>query len=447
MIKKGISLSLLFTALFLYPSQKTHASQSLDVKKIVIQGLISCSVEEFLSLMNIELGHVEKNAITQGIKRTFKKRLFENIIVEYALGSLLITVKEHDFIDDIKIKKNTRLSDKEIKEIFLFHENEIMRYDMIEKARLDLKKHYSLRGFPDTEITISVNQSRRPHRVVLVADVLEGQPQLVENVNIEGFTSWIRVHMDTQPGDIYDPEEIKKDLLRMSDYFESQGYYNPAVGPFTYSEGELTIFVSPGNKLNIDFVGNDHISESELLDVLTFKDSEEINDDLIEEASSRIINLYHRKGYPFVQVAPVKTSKDESISINFFVHEGLKFSVRQITFPNASIEEIMLHNVMNLREKGIYNPDLLETDKENIIELYQAFGYRNADISHAQVTLHDDIKKVDIDMAIDEGKQSFIKDIVIEGNAILSKEEIIELIRIDRNTPYNEVDIIAAKKE
>jgi len=448
LIRLGILHLVICILIFALPAVDAHASDDMiSVRKVIIKGLASCSRKELLSLMAVQEGLIDRKTIDEGIKRAFRKGIFEDIAVEYSPDkTLLIKVREHEYIGKIKVSGNRYLSDGDIRNRFLLKEGDIMRYDLVGKAEKQLGESLKLSGFPDASVSLTVERTRKPYNVIIKLKVDEGEPLVVQRVEIVGADQWLRQMMHVDSGDIYNIEEIKKDLLRVREYLKSKGYINPTVGPFTFSDGVLTVLVSPGKRLKIKINGNEEISTSKLLKIMPFSEAEEVEDELIEEVSAKILSLYHQKGFIYAQVAPLKTEDEKTIHLTFFIYEGRAYKIQRIEFENTSISEKTLKKVINLKEGGPYNPDLLEPDSELITDLYRALGYLNAKIVDTAITISEKTRGVDITFVLSEGRRFLISGIMAEGNTFFTDKEIYGILMLKRGSPYNELDIIDAKK-
>ena len=131
--------------------------------------------------------------------------------------------------------------------------------------------------------------------------------------------------------------------------------------------------------------------------------------------------MYHDKGFPFVQVAPVITSDKDTVTPRFFIFEGDKVIVNSVTFEGITISEKNLKDVMLLKKGKLYNPDLIESDKAILTEFYNALGYLNAVIDDVRIAVKD--SRADIIMKIKEGAKTLIEGIEIKGAIFISKKK------------------------
>ncbi len=441
-MNKALMLTALLGLLFF----SSLDASSAEVKKVDIEGLYSLKEEELLDILNIKIGSpLDIYSVRQGIKTAFLKGIFEDISVnldDADMTHVSVKVKERERIKKIYLAGNNQLSKKDILGVFLFKEGRIMRYDLIEQSVKDLGESLAKKGFPNAAIKVQAEKTAEPYRVDIRLTISEGTPQIIKSIKIYGPEDASRP-MEVTEGDIYDQFKVDKDIEKIKAYYKKSNYLNPAVGPYVFSDGELGIDVDPGRKLDITFEGNVAIDSKTLLKELPFFEAGDFRDDLVEESVSRMASLYHQKGYPYVQVAPVITSNRESVVVHFFIYEGDEVGINSITFTGTTISENILKEVMSLKEGSSYNPDTIDRDKETLMEFYNALGYIDAHVDDVQVEIKD--LMADIKFAISEGPKTHIESIEIKGAEQVPKEEIEKVVRIKKGDPYNEVDISDAR--
>ncbi|OGW53374.1 MAG: outer membrane protein assembly factor BamA [Nitrospirae bacterium RBG_13_43_8] len=442
-------LPLLSYFLFFYFSLFPLRASGSIVNDIEITGLYSIEKGELIYLLDIKVGSpTDREKVGEGIKRAFLKGIFEDISIEVTDGDparVTIAVKERDFIDKVCVEGNYSLSRKFIKNNFPLREEQIMRGDMIEPAIRDLGNEIARRGFPHAGISVKIEKGKNPHRVTVHLLIDTGKPEIIKEIIIIGGTDEAKTVMKLSGGDIYDQVELEKDIERIRTYYREEGYFNPRIGPPTFTDGVLKIPVDTGKQLLISTEGNSVLSTKTLRKEMPFFEAENFTDDLVDEAVSKIVSLYHAEGYPFGQVAPVITSKDDLISLHFFIFEGKKVKVRTISFNNISLPEKNLQGVMLLKKGGLYNPDLIDADKESIMELYNALGYLAAAVDEFETKYDESTRAVDISIKIDEGAKTEIGKVEITGASQIPDEELTKTAGINAGDPYNEVDISDAR--
>jgi len=74
-------------------------------------------------------------------------------------------------------------------------------------------------------------------------------------------------------------------------------------------------------------VGNNVISEKDLMKEVPFFETETFNDEAVSEAIAKMVFRYHEAGYASAQIAPVTNTAEETIQITFFRIRGRKNTV------------------------------------------------------------------------------------------------------------------------
>ena len=446
---RNISFIFICSFLFFFFSFLRSEGDGAAVGEIEIHGLYSIGKDELLDLLCFkDCKQIDSERIRRGIKRAFLKGIFEDICIQVNGGekpTVIINVKERDFIKKVCVGGDYSLSTRFIKNNLPLKEGEVMRYDLIKAAVEKLKHAMAKRGYPDADVSIKVERLKEPYRVNVRLQINTGQPERIKKIIVLGDAEEIERVISLSEGDIYDQIELEKDLEKIKAYFKKKGYFKPVIVSYTFSDGVLRITANPGKRLIISFEGNSVISTKNLRKEMPFFEAGDFNDEMVEEAVTKMLSLYHTKGYPFAQIAPVITSKDDLISINFFIFEGQKVEISSISFSGVTLPEKKLKEVMSLKEGGPYNPDLIETDKETIMELYNALGYLTADVKEFQRRYKESSHEMDIAIKIHEGAKTEIEKVDVSGTKLISEEEVRKAIRIKPGDPFNEVDISDAR--
>jgi outer membrane protein assembly factor BamA len=140
-----------FIALFSLCLMAWNSTEAAIAGDIEVHGLYSVEKDEFIDLLGFKQGvQLDKEIVREGIKRAFLKGIFEDISVEVSEGAthdIVVNVREKEFIKKVHIDGNFRISRKKIAELFLLKEDQVMRYDLIPRAKEELKENFSLYGF------------------------------------------------------------------------------------------------------------------------------------------------------------------------------------------------------------------------------------------------------------------------------------------------------------
>ncbi|MCK5504654.1 MAG: hypothetical protein KAJ10_05805, partial [Thermodesulfovibrionia bacterium] len=330
--------------------------------------------EELIDMVCFHVGDIlDREALRKGIKRAFKKGIFYDIqaVAEpYESGiTLKYIVKEIPLVKNINIKGNELISRRGIKKAFLFKKGENFKDNYIERARTNLKTFYSNRGFPEAEITINIEKDKKPGYINVNLSIEEGPPLTIERIKT---LSEVRERVRILEGDVLDANRINKAVERLRNYYKKQKHIKPVVGPYEFRDGELTIPVNPGPKLEVVFKGNKVFSKKRLLKEVLFLEDEEVNGELLQETIDRIKKVYQKNGYFYAQLAGGMETDKEHVRITFFIFDGKKVVLRKIQFEGINIPPDAIKAVIRLEENRPYNEELLVSTEESIIRLYNS---------------------------------------------------------------------------
>jgi len=430
---------LLLSSHFLVPISAYASDLGGKIKAIEVEGLSRLKKEELLDM----IGDVtDRETLRNGIKRAFKKGIFVDIkaVAEpYEDGiKLRYVVKEIPLIKDITIQGNMFISKREIKKHFIFKEGKDFREGLIDKARAGLLDFYHRKGFPDAKIRINVVNDKTPSRININLQIEEGTPLIIQKINI---LPAVKSRIKILEGDIFDIGRVEKDIEKLKRYYKKQKYIKPVIGPYKFIDGELTIPIVPGPRLEVIFKGNDGLSSKRLLKEVPFLEDEEVTGELLQETINRIKRLYQKKGYYHVQVTGGIETEENLIRVVFFIFEGKKVFVKEIQLEGVSISPEAIKSIIPLEESEPFDDTILSSCRESIIRFYHALGYINVDVTEIRKNFIGDGSELNLVFVIHEGSQIRIKKINFVGNTVIDTSEIREALSIREEDPYNEIDI------
>jgi outer membrane protein insertion porin family len=443
--KSFVALCFLLLLSFPLPA---GGGQETAVNNIEVQGLRSIEEEEFLYLLGVGPGMVlSGQTLRVGIKRSFKKGIFEEISVEAdeaEEGLVRIRVKEKVYVDKVKIKGARIISKRFIKKHLAVNEGEVFSPGLLEREREKLLGLIGRKGFPGAELHFSVEEED-PYRVRVFLRIIEGEPVRVMNIRVTGRPHKEVVSlMGLHEGDIYDLFKLGEDMESIAEHYRELGYLAPSVGPHAFKDGELLLNVDTGMRLVVGIKGNESIGDKVLRGAMPFFMAGEVRDDLVLEAVSNVLGVYHEHGYPYAKVAPVISRGEEETRLDFYVHEGDNVLVGFVRLSGVTLPVKKLKEIMSTGERKVYNLDLLDSDIQRLREFYIALGYKDVDIAEPEVEISQSWATIKIHVT--EGRRYEYADITVEGARAAPLEELSGAIKIKRGDPYNEVDISDSRR-
>jgi outer membrane protein insertion porin family len=177
---------------------------------------------------------------------------------------------------------------------------------------------------------------------------------------------------------------------------------------------------------------------------------------LISSSISTIKSFFIDKGYMNVTVFVPKPEKDTSLAnsviLVFNIKKGERVKVQDIFIHGntaistgkllRSLKETKVKRWWNVFNSGKYLEENYEKDKPNIIEKYNALGYRDAKI------VRDTVYKispelVNIEMWIDEGQKYYFRTITWVGNTKYTSRELASVLGIKKGDIYDQSNLEA----
>ncbi|MFO0753688.1 MAG: outer membrane protein assembly factor BamA [Thermodesulfovibrionales bacterium] len=439
-------LAFLFLPFLALPAAARSSSDETPAARIVVNGLASLPERDFLDLLNLKKGSpIDRAAVGAGIRRAFLTGIFDDIVVERSDADpsvVKISVREKRTIASLRIRGAHHFSKRFIRKYLDIRAGERVSTLRLRTAVRNLKSEMEKRGFPRAQADYLL-LPEKGNRVKVVVDIREGEPDIVRKIQVAGPVDAVHSFLRLSEGEVFDRTKMESLRARVTQFFKKQGYIEASLS-YSFQEGLLSITVLQGRKLSVSFVGNTALSMKELMKEVPFFELNELNEDLIEETKERIITLYHKYGYPSVQAAPVQTVAASGTHIDFFLFEGERYRIGSLVFEGAALSREKLRDILPLRAGEFYNPDLLESCTDTLLELYHALGYINAEIKEPEVRLFEN--KADILFRIQEGAQALVQTITITGNKALSDDVLSKAVTVKEGQPYNEVDIADTRR-
>jgi len=172
-----------------------------------------------------------------------------------------------------------------------------------------------------------------------------------------------------------------------------------------------------------------------LLKKMKTQEGKFLNNKSLKDDVDTIKELYAQKGLTLAEV-DVETELDEAtnkVKLHFIIKEGHKVQIRRIYIDgNKAFKDKKIRRIIKARQKGFFRSghlkkEVLDEDLERIKSFYEQKGHIDATVDYSIETLQKGF--VNIRIKIDEGKQYFVGRVTVEGNDIISEEEILRKMK------------------
>ena len=300
---------------------------------------------------------------------------------------------------------------------------------------------------------------------VKVIVVVQPKAQLTEVV-LTGVTKFkesrIRKEIAAKAGDALNEAALETDRQKVLDYYAGKGFTEADV-TYKVEQNEkagtarVIFSVSEGGKLAIKsvvFEGNTALKESELKKAIKskpksllemFSKAGRLDQDALTEDSRALKELYQSKGYVDAEVGKPRVDRQDSrVTVIFPIKEGIQYHVGKVNYTGAQVfttDEIS--KTAKTKAGEVYAPGNVKSDIRMIQDMYGTRGYIDF---QAGADVNPNGKGVmDVTYKIDEGVQSYVEHIDIQGNTRTKDKVIRREIAVAPGDLYNSVRVDASK--
>ncbi len=249
----------------------------------------------------------------------------------------------------------------------------------------------------------------------------------------------------TEPGDVYLAKSLSEDLKAVY----SMGYFeNIRIEAEKAPEGKVIIFRVKEKPTirNISFKGNIAYSDEELTEKIDIRTGSILNIFKVRSNIKMIEELFKEKKYHNVKVTYIISQLEHNqADLEFVIEEGEKFRIRSIMFEgNSAYDDKQLKKIMKTSVKGFFSwltssGDLnmadLDLDVAMITAFYHNNGYVESRVGEPKIEYQENW--IDITIKINEGPRFKVGKVDITGDLILSREKLLENVKISGETYFN----------
>jgi outer membrane protein insertion porin family len=251
----------------------------------------------------------------------------------------------------------------------------------------------------------------------------------------------IRKEIGTKPGDPFGEERVNEDRQKIIKLYEDRNFTDVKVEAVKSEMADKRIKVvfriDEGPKLvirRITFTGNDSVLPGDLIKVMKTKTANLLSfitkagrllPSQLDEDKESIRTLYQNRGFADMRVADVQTQPigDKGIDLIISIVEGTQYRVAKLSVEGVSVVDAQqLKAKLKMREGSLYTPEGMGADLKQLRDFYGSRGYVDMN-AQPQITPAGE-GQIDLTYRVDEGVQSYVNLINIQGNT-KTKDKVI----------------------
>src|SRR5438105_5234070 len=258
----------------------------------------------------------------------------------------------------------------------------------------------------------------------------------------------ILAQMRTRVGQPYSDQVVEQDVETL---YKTGSILNVRI--FAQPEaGGVKVIVSVQTRSivrEIEIDGAERIKAKRLRKEIKLKLNQPINEQQLEEARQKIIEIYQAHGFTDVSAQFRVDAIDEkrgTSRVVFTVNEGAKGAVRRVHFEgNEHFSERVLRKQMKTRGKtlisfldksGRLDEVQLEQDLDKLREWYQDHGYIDVEIKNVRKERTHNGPMI-LTIVIAEGPQYHVGKLTISGEKVAQEDKIRALLKMKEGSVYS----------
>src|SRR5205809_5961796 len=258
----------------------------------------------------------------------------------------------------------------------------------------------------------------------------------------------ILAQMRTRVGQPYSNQVVEEDIAAL---YKTGAIQNVRI--FAQPEGDgVKVIVAVQTRAimrEIEIAGAERIKAKRLRKENKLRLNQPVNEQQLEEARQKIIEVYQGRGFTDVSVQFRVDPIDEkrgTARVIFTVTEGVKGAVRAIHFEgNAHFSEKVLRKQMKTRGKtlvyfldksGRFDEVQLEQDLDKVREFYQNHDYIDVEIKNVRRERTEKGPMI-ITIVIAEGPQYHVRKLTVTGYQHAREDRIRALLKMKEGSVYS----------
>lgn len=252
----------------------------------------------------------------------------------------------------------------------------------------------------------------------------------------------------------YTSSRLQRAQQRLKKYLVRKGYLGASVviasGAYDQRTNRvpLAVTVTAGPRVRVAIVGA-RLHRGQLDSLLPIYAEGAVDEDLLQEGRRNIRDYFQRQGYFNAEVSyKTENEANDTRVIVYTISRGDRFRLAGVAFSgNKYFSDDLLAGRLQIQTasfafNGRFSQRLVRDDADSIRDLYVSNGFRDAKVD-PQIENDYRNKKghLFVTFRIDEGVQTRVASLKIEGNHAISTAELMSVIGSTVGQPYSADDV------
>jgi outer membrane protein insertion porin family len=285
-----------------------------------------------------------------------------------------------------------------------------------------------------------------------------GEPATVGEIKLEGDAGRpleeVLQSAKIHPGDVVTYDRVNNALQRLRKRFQKRNRVEARVliSKTTYRPDQNKVdyvFSIDRGPLVLVHVDGVKLTRRTIRKYVPVYEENSVDSDLLNEGRSNLRDYLETRGYFDAKVGYKRENGPNQIVITYVVDRGMLHKLSEVVitgnkyFPAEVIRERMqVQPAGRLLSRGLFSQSLISRDMTAIEELYRANGFLKIKVTNK---VNDDyqgqVGRMAVFVYIDEGPQTRVAQLKIEGNTKISDAEIGTLVTNSEGQPYSDRNV------
>lgn len=278
--------------------------------------------------------------------------------------------------------------------------------------------------------------------VIMAAQFLCAAGDKISAVIIEGNKNvkekTLRSEIKSKAKKLYSEDQVRTDIqniLALGSIDDANVSIDTATMRLTFTVKEKPFIKK------ISFKGNKKVSKGKLLDELTLKEKEFFDPAKMEESKSKMLTVYHDKGYADanIEIVPTVDELVNQMTISILITEGNRILIGGVTVEGTkAYKPKKIQRKMETKKKKVYKEETLRKDIDEIITFYKNNGYLQVEVGEPKITYNTERTQMFITLPITEGQKYRIGAVTFTGNQVYTEKDLKKTLEFRTGQVYNE---------
>jgi len=406
---------------------------------------------------------------------------------------LELEIQPHRVIRRVYIKGNWPLFEEEILRRLRFRPGQRLPEgkdlaSAIARQEERMREYLSREGYFDGSLRIKFTPTSVPHQVNLEIRVAKGKRykvgEVVARAAQPGRGQKLAIPRDEiakmfQHGWIYrrpfNTTRFNEDVDALVKRYHKLGYpgvrirksYEVLPDRPADKAVRIMLTIQQRKKIEVEYRGNHRLKPHDLDQALTLYEEGAYDDFELAQSAQKIHRLYQSKGHLQARVTFMRKVGEDRDRVVFQIHEGPRFKIEEVQFRgNRSVSSDELRKVVKTRPfpllgniglgAGGFVTDLqLKQDIERLAQHYRLLGFhqvkvtgqiapspalmdRPGALAAAVGTDSVDGGRLYVRFTIDEGKQTVIEQIYVDGARLMDRKTLLGQLALKPGRPFSD---------